>query len=65
MSDSLQLHGLQHARLPFSQKGILHYLQEFAQTHVHWINDAIFKNNIFILFFFLVMPSPVACGFPD
>jgi len=30
MSDSLQLHGLQHARLP-----VLHYLLEFAQIHVH------------------------------
>ena len=29
-------HELQHARLPY-----LHYLPEFAQTHVHWVNDAI------------------------
>ena len=36
MSCSLGLHGLQHARLP-----CLHYLLEFAQTHVHWVNDAI------------------------
>ena len=33
---SLQLHGLQHARLL-----CLHYLLEFAQTHVHWVSDAI------------------------
>ena len=36
MSDSLQPHGLQHARLPFLQ-----YLMEFAQTYVHWFKDAI------------------------
>ena len=36
MSDSLQLHGLQHIRLP-----VLHYPQEFAQIHVHRVGDAI------------------------
>ena len=30
MSDSLQPHGLQHARLP-----VLHQLPELTQTHVH------------------------------
>ena len=35
MSDFLQPHGLQHAS-PF-----LHYLLEFAQTHVHWVDDTI------------------------
>ena len=35
MSDSLQPHGLQQARLP------CHYLSEFAQTHVHWVSDSI------------------------
>ena len=29
-------HGLQHARLP-----VLHYLPDFAQIHVHWVDDAI------------------------
>ena len=29
-------HGLQHARFP-----VLHYLLEFAQTHVHWVGDAV------------------------
>ena len=33
MSDSLWPHGLQHSRLPCPS--------EFAQTHVHWIGDAI------------------------
>ena len=33
VSESLWTHGLQHARLPC--------LLEFAQTHVHWVHDAI------------------------
>ena len=36
VSDSLRPHWLQHARLP-----ILHHLPELAQTHVHWVSDAI------------------------
>ena len=36
MFNSLWPHGLQHARFP-----VLHYLPEFAQTHVHWVGDAI------------------------
>ena len=36
MSDSLQPHGLQHARPPCH-----HQLPEFTQTHVHWAGDAI------------------------
>ena len=36
LSDSLQPHGLQQARLP-----VLHYLPEFAKTHVHWVSDTI------------------------
>ena len=35
VSDSLQPHGLQHARLPY------HQLPELAQTHVHWVSEAI------------------------
>ena len=35
-SDSLWPHGLQYVRLP-----VLHYLPEFAQTHVYWVGDAI------------------------
>ena len=36
MSDSLQSHGLQHARLPcHSDFPVIHYLPEFAQTQVH------------------------------
>ena len=36
MSYSLQPHGLQHINFP-----VLHYLLKFAQTHVHWVSDAI------------------------
>ena len=36
LSDFLQPHGLQRARPP-----CLHYVSEFAQTHIHWVNDAI------------------------
>ena len=36
MSDSLQPHGLQHACFP-----VFHYLPEFAQSHVHWVNPTI------------------------
>ena len=36
MTDSLQTHGLQNARLH-----VHHQLPELAQTHVHWVGDAI------------------------
>ena len=36
MDGSLWSHELQHGTLH-----VLHYLLEFAQTHVHWVNDAI------------------------
>ena len=36
VSYSLWAHGLQLARLP-----VFHYLPEFPQTHVHWVNDTI------------------------
>ena len=36
MSDSFLPHGLQGTSPP-----VLHYLLEFAQTHVHWVSDAI------------------------
>ena len=28
---------------------VLHYLQEFAQTHVHWVNDTIQKSHPLLL----------------
>ena len=36
MSDSLWPHGLQQPSFP-----VLHHLLELAQTHVHWVSDAI------------------------
>ena len=36
LSYSLWPHGLQHARLPFH-----HQLPELAQTHDHWVGDAV------------------------
>ena len=48
MSDSLQPHGLQHARLSFEH----HQLPELAQTHVHRVGDAIQPSHP------LMSPSP-------
>ena len=33
---------------------VLHYLSEFAQTHVHWVDDAIQPSHP------LLLPSPPA-----
>jgi len=41
LSDSLWPHGLQHAGFP-----VLHYLLEFAQIHVHRVNDAIQSSHL-------------------
>ena len=49
MSDSLQPHELQLARFP-----VLHYLPEFAQTHVRLVDDAIQLSHL------LSAPSPPA-----
>jgi len=49
VSESLRSHGLQYARLP-----VLHYLPEFAQTHVHWIGDA---NHFIFCCPLLFLPS--------
>ena len=51
-SNSLQPHGLWHARLH-----VLHYLPEFAQTHVHWVSDTIQPSHL------LSSPSPPAFNF--
>ena len=40
MSEYLQPHGLQHARLP-----VHHQLQELTQTHVHLVGDAIQSSH--------------------
>ena len=49
VSDSLQPHGLQHARLP-----VQHHLLELTQTHVHRVGDAIQPSHP------LLSPSPPA-----
>ena len=49
MSNSLQSHGLQHARLTCPN-----HLPELAQTHVHWVGDAIQPSCP------LLSPSPPA-----
>ena len=49
MSNSLQPHGLQHARLP-----VLQHLSKLAQTHVHGVSDAIQPPHP------LLSPSPPA-----
>ena len=41
VSNSLWLHGLQHARLPCPSPS-----PEFAQTHFHWISDAIVSSSV-------------------
>ena len=50
MSNSLQPQGLQHTRLPCP---IL--LLEFAQTHIHWVSDAIQPSHP--LYPLLLLPS--------
>ena len=49
MSNSLQPHGLHHARPPCP-----HQLPEYTQTHVHWFGDAIQPSHP------LSSPSPPA-----
>ena len=41
VSNSLQPHGLQHARPPCPSP-----LLEFTQTHVHWVGDAIQPSHL-------------------
>ena len=54
MSNFLQPHGLQHARPP-----VHHQLPELAQTHVHWLGDAIQQSHP------LLSPSPPVFIFPS
>ena len=49
MSDNLRPHGLQCSRLP-----VLHNLPELAQSHAHWVGDAIQPSHP------LSPPSPLA-----
>ena len=50
VSDSLWPQGLQHAR----PRPVHHQLQEFTQTRVHWVSDAILSSHP------LSFPSPPA-----
>ena len=52
LSDSLRPHGLQHPGFPVHQQ-----LPELAQTHVHWVGDAIQLSHP------LSSPSPPAFNF--
>ena len=54
MSSSLWPRGLQYASVP-----VLYYLPEFAQTHVHWVCDAIQPSHS------LSPPSPLALNLPS
>ena len=47
--DFLWPHGLQHARLP-----VLRYLPEFAQIHIHWVDDA---NHFILCHSLILLPS--------
>ena len=53
VSDSLQPHGLQHARSPY------HRLPEFTQIHVHLVDDGIQPSHP------LSSPSPPALSYVD
>ena len=53
MSDSLQLHELQHIRLPCPS-----LFPEFAQTHVHWVSNASQPSHP-------LLSSPLALIFPS
>ena len=43
---------------------ILHYLWEFAQTHVHWVNDAIQSSHPVTSFSFCLQSFPASGSFP-
>ena len=44
----------------------LHHLPEFAQTHVHWVSDAIQPSHpLPALFFFCLQSFPASGSFPN
>ena len=59
MSDSLWPCGLQHPGFP-----ILHYLWEFAQTRVHWVNNAIQPSHPVTPLSFCPQSFPTSGSFP-
>ena len=60
VSYSLRPHGLQHAGLP-----VLHYLQEPAQTHAHWVDDAIQPSHPLLPLVLLPPIFPIITGFSN
>ena len=52
--------------MDFSMPGfpVLHYLLEFAQTHVHWVSDAIQPSHPVILFSSCLQSFPASRSFP-
>ena len=59
MSSCLQPHGPQHASFP-----VLHYLLEFAQTNVHWVNDATLPSHPLTPFSYCPQSFPASESFP-
>ena len=59
VSDSLQHHGLKHSRLPCPSQ-----LLELAQTHIHWVGDAIQPSHPLIPFSSCLQPFPALGSFP-
>ena len=60
MSDSLQPHGLQHARLPWPSPS-----PRVAQTHIYWVDDAIHLIFCCPLFFLPSGSFPMSWLFPS
>ena len=58
MSNSLQPHGLQHARVPCPSP-----LLELAQTQVHWVGDAIQPSHLLVIPFSSWLQSFPASGY--
>ena len=59
MSNSLRPRGLQHPIFP-----VLHYLLEFAHTHVHRVGDAIQSSHPVVPFCSCPQSFPAAGSFP-
>ena len=59
VSDSLWPHGLQHAGFP-----VLHQPLELAQTHVHWVGDAIQLSSSVVSFSSHLQSFPASGSFP-
>ena len=60
MSNPLQPHGLQHARLPCPSSAL-----KLTQTHVHWVGDAIPTiSSSIVPFSFCLQSYPALRSFP-